>query len=477
MDYRDIVTRGADGRRCVRHLPIKVEDVLVRLASGVTEATVLAEFPDLTCEDIRACVAFANDHIKSARDITAENPNAEVWKYLRFFLDGPATAQVIRRVHDIPADTQTQNVRKQAQQIGFCIRQAEQYFMASTQVGLPTRPVLLYYGALSLSQALILLKKDGTFSLDARRRASRHNHHGLELRRGLAEDAARVRTPEGFLTKIECSCHSHNNQHWGHFPLFYRSLVPSATMIHAQVSTAGKTSFLERDFPMNCADLLPLDSIAKRDLNASVLFKGLPDLYFSLAEMGIRSSLCRGSVKRQTRYLVSPRPLNAGNGDPMPGLAQNTPSDQVQFQDSFFVDGITPEQKEAFLAFYRRKNPAIKIVDDYGSNLYMSLTAEGRNEVEATAHVGYYPDVAEDLAGRKYYIIEPDDFVPEPAAIFALLFCFSMLCRYYPDVWMKSIDENIRMAELMNVFLNVAYRKFPNLILDQLTLTKHTIHP
>jgi len=119
-------------------------------------------------------------------------------------------------------------------------------------------------------------------------------------------------------------------------------------------------------------------------------------------------------------------------------------TDRVQFQDSFFVDGITSEQKEAFLAFYRRRNPAIKIVDDYGSNLFMSLTAEGRNEVEAAAHVGYYPDVAEDLAGRKYYIMEPDDFIPEPAAIFALLFCFSMLCRYYPDVWMKSIDKNVR---------------------------------
>jgi hypothetical protein len=136
-----------------------------------------------------------------------------------------------------------------------------------------------------------------------------------------------------------------------------------------------------------------------------------------------------------------------------------------------------PEQKDAFLAFYRRRNPAIKIVDDYGANFSMSLTTEGRDEREAIARIGYYPDVAEDLAGRKYYIMEPDNFLPEPAAIFSLLFCFSMLCRYYPDVWMKGIDENVRMAELMNLFLNIAYRKLPNLILDQLTLTKHIIHP
>ena len=131
MDYRDIVTPGTDGKPCIRHLHINVEDVLDRLASGLTEATILAEFSGLTSEDIRACVAFANDRIQNVRDITAENPNAEVWKYIRFFLDGPATAQIIRRIHSVPAHTQTQNVSKQAEQIGFCIRQAEQYFMAS----------------------------------------------------------------------------------------------------------------------------------------------------------------------------------------------------------------------------------------------------------------------------------------------------------------------------------------------------------
>jgi hypothetical protein len=156
---------------------------------------------------------------------------------------------------------------------------------------------------------------------------------------------------------------------------------------------------------------------------------------------------------------------------------QSTPPNRVHFTDSFFVDGIGPKEKEAFLGFYGRKNPAIRVVDDHGSNLYMSLTTDGSDEAEAGARLGYYPDVVEDLAGRKYYIMEPDCFVPEPAAILALLFCFSMLCRYYPDVWMKGIDKDVRLAELMNTFLNIAYRKFPNLILDQLTLTKHVIHP
>jgi uncharacterized protein (DUF433 family) len=36
-----------------------VYDVLEYLAGGMTEAEIMGDFPDLTAEDIRACLAFA----------------------------------------------------------------------------------------------------------------------------------------------------------------------------------------------------------------------------------------------------------------------------------------------------------------------------------------------------------------------------------------------------------------------------------
>jgi len=64
MDYRKYITiepgkRG--GKPCVRGMRITVYEVLDYLASGMTEAEILADFPDLTSEDIRACLAFAAD--------------------------------------------------------------------------------------------------------------------------------------------------------------------------------------------------------------------------------------------------------------------------------------------------------------------------------------------------------------------------------------------------------------------------------
>ncbi len=64
MTYRDRITiepgkRG--GKPCVRGLRMTVSDVLDYLASGMSEDEVLRDFPDLTREDIRACLAFAAD--------------------------------------------------------------------------------------------------------------------------------------------------------------------------------------------------------------------------------------------------------------------------------------------------------------------------------------------------------------------------------------------------------------------------------
>ena len=47
------------GKPCVRGTRISVGDILSYLAAGMSEAEILADFPQLTRDDIRACLAFA----------------------------------------------------------------------------------------------------------------------------------------------------------------------------------------------------------------------------------------------------------------------------------------------------------------------------------------------------------------------------------------------------------------------------------
>lgn len=62
MDWqsRITVTPGVrSGKPCVKGTRITVYDVLEYLAGGMREDEILADFPDLTLDDIRACLAFA----------------------------------------------------------------------------------------------------------------------------------------------------------------------------------------------------------------------------------------------------------------------------------------------------------------------------------------------------------------------------------------------------------------------------------
>ncbi len=64
VDYREFITlepgkRG--GRPCVRGLRISVFDVLGWLAAGMTVEEIVAAYPDLTDDDVRACLAYAAD--------------------------------------------------------------------------------------------------------------------------------------------------------------------------------------------------------------------------------------------------------------------------------------------------------------------------------------------------------------------------------------------------------------------------------
>jgi uncharacterized protein (DUF433 family) len=75
MDYSQIITiepgkRG--GKPCIRGMRITVYDVLEYLASGMSVEEILSDFPDLTQEDIRACLAFAADRERRLLSVSAK---------------------------------------------------------------------------------------------------------------------------------------------------------------------------------------------------------------------------------------------------------------------------------------------------------------------------------------------------------------------------------------------------------------------
>jgi uncharacterized protein (DUF433 family) len=64
VNYHKIIRRNPNkrfGKPCVRDTRITVYDVLGWMASGMTNEEIIADFPELSVEDIHACLAYAAD--------------------------------------------------------------------------------------------------------------------------------------------------------------------------------------------------------------------------------------------------------------------------------------------------------------------------------------------------------------------------------------------------------------------------------
>lgn len=73
-DWRTLISIEPDkrgGQPCIRGMRITVFDVLSYLAAGMTEAEILDDFPYLTAEDIRACLAYAAERKRQMLVVSA----------------------------------------------------------------------------------------------------------------------------------------------------------------------------------------------------------------------------------------------------------------------------------------------------------------------------------------------------------------------------------------------------------------------
>ncbi|WP_292429833.1 DUF433 domain-containing protein [Methylobacter sp.] len=71
IDYHDIITiepGKRSGKPCIRGLRITVYDVLSWLAEGMSRDEIIDDFPELSNDDITACLLFAAD--RERRSIT-----------------------------------------------------------------------------------------------------------------------------------------------------------------------------------------------------------------------------------------------------------------------------------------------------------------------------------------------------------------------------------------------------------------------
>ena len=96
VDYTKIITVEPGkryGKHYIRDLQVTVGDVLGLLAVGMSEEEILKRFPDLTSEDIKACLAFAADRERRGLTNPPDMPSVNDYSHIITIEPGKRSGQ------------------------------------------------------------------------------------------------------------------------------------------------------------------------------------------------------------------------------------------------------------------------------------------------------------------------------------------------------------------------------------------------
>lgn len=349
--------------------------------------------------------------------IPITNVGEYAWRVLRRYRNEEYVSRTIIQNFDIPKGHHP-NARKQASQIGKCITQAGEYYTASQRASLATRPVQLYYCAMSLALADMLMRSDGNYALDKIRH--HHNHHGLVA----------VLPEKGPVVLDQLAAKPLDGK--GTFYLWHR--------IAREGSLAGKsTTRYDANAQTGSAIMLrganqKMKDLPDKGISLEDLYLNLPSMITPMAQLGKLSSLVRStltlesSIDRQDELLkiiVHPTPASV-----LESLLSNisVPPEDVPYIDCQELHSGAIIKSTFFKQFAERSI-------NFPSGITVSI-----------GNTYFMPKVPSLNEFGLYYVG---------------LYILGMFCRYYPDIWMNEVERHTDFAMLAEAFLDAALERLP----------------
>jgi hypothetical protein len=367
--------------------------------------------------------------IRTAQVIPASDVGRYAWAHLRRFHNVAYVASVIAEEHRTTAK-QKDNVRKQAEQVRYCLQQAEEYFEASRIVSLTTRPTLLYYCAMSLALAELLMKQSGDSSLDKAR--EQHRHHGLTAniqapRRGATE----LTIVAGSMRAVPMIADDGTRR--GTFELWHRSAreQPMAGMLHHHPIRSFRLLLGSEDKRM---PVLPPDGITLLDC-----FKSLPGLSETLGMNQITSDIVRARITVH----------QAGNNVDYDVRFHPGPRDVwAECLERISIRAIYHEQTQ------------IDIQDTYGTVIINS---------DKNYPVEFHLPSGVTLGPQDVRFWSKPVGLNEFGFMYVGLFVLSNYARYFPDKWVKDVERATPIAHLTEQLLELAAARGPLVTLNEMS--------
>jgi hypothetical protein len=377
-----------------------------------------------------------------SRTLTTLDRRYYAWNGLARFKNISYTTKQIIALHGLP-EKHRRNAIKQAEQIRYCIVQAEEYFTAARTVSAATKPLLLYYGVMSLALAELLLKQSGDSSLDRAR--GQHAHHGLTLsivgNPSANDDLVSAASSIRALPLVRA-----NGSRFGTFELWHRSsretpFSGTHSVVHPNgISTRGLSVVATPDDLR--PHLLPESGFSLQDC-----FDSLPTMMDTLSFHGRLSALVR--AKMSSGY-------NAAT------------------KYSTHTTVIHPYASQVLAKVYSKFRYPPGMVDSVqvaesgsgGCVIRTNAPPEGSN-YESEAPFGFQVSSDEVLFSSE------NQSLNEFGLFYAATYILGNYARYYPDFWMRDVEAASPLALSSVEFLMQCEERVPLLALSEMSRIYH----
>lgn len=233
--------------------------------------------------------------------------------------------------------------------------------------------------------------------------------------------------------------------------------IPTTTWF-THPTSMYRTSMLLGKVTLPCTHKIPLNEISRRSISLSDAMAGLPDLVDDLERLSLPTIL------RRCRYqLAFEHPTNLE-------LVKDTDSSIIDSHD-LLVYGVSADDEASLQTYYEGIQSRHVPFGRVENGTVRALLSH--NVTKSDVLKIYTPDLIDASSAELYFVLKPKEYLPEPAAILMVLYVLGMLCRYYPDVWIKMIDGSVTFSETISSVLRTVRRRFPNLILNQARQEKY----
>lgn len=372
--------------------------------------------------------------------ITTDNQYEENWRRLLVYANIEITLDTIVKRHGNYTAKTKPNYIKQAKQVRVSLLQAKEYFDAARSSTLFTQPNHLYYGAVALSTACMLIRGDGSKSLDFLRNNNKNAHHGLNFtfsstKNGAQKDIDLLKNSYVQILKN------------GHFSNWFDTLETNQPLYALIKSVSQQYNSTHTNLSYSGISKLPLFStLIKQKTPLDILIKRLPDLFQDLLRFGVNVDAARGQQV----------------------IIDNL--DTQEQQHEFVFHGASSSQ--ALQQIIQQFNCSNGVC--FSINVLNGATT-GIVTTKKAHHLAFsYPDSRETLDHKSIYYKDSID-IPEVIDLYLISYALSMLSRYFPDIWVSFLESHCKGAKIVERIIHILMLKLPNLMLNQFTNEKFVI--